>query len=128
MAIDEIKSTLGIRSFISKADLTPGKVIQFTYDGEQKYALVLNPEWEGKLHALSIKDINLSKLIEIRKLIGSETDGQVLYSKFRNSNLVADRPYRTYLLSKVSTLREVFVKEEILKKAEVEVTENMYGE
>ncbi len=126
MAIDEIRSTLGIRSFVSKGDLTPGKVIQFTYDGEQKYALVLNPEWEGKLHALSIKDVTLSKFIEIRKLVGSDTDGQLLYSKFRNSSLVADRPYRTYLLSKISTLREVFVKEEVLNKAEV--TENMYGE
>ncbi len=126
MAIDEIKSTLGIRSFVSKGDLTPGKVIQFTYDGEQKYALVLNPEWQGKLHALSLKDIDISKFIGIRKLVGSDTDGELLYSKFRGSTFVADRPYRTYLLSKVSTLREVFVKEEVLKKAEV--TENMYGE
>jgi hypothetical protein len=126
MAIDEIRSTLGIRSFVSRRDLTPGKVIQFTYDGEQKYALVLNPEWEGKLHALSIKDVNLSKFIEIRKLVDKDTDGQVLYSKFRNSSLLMDRPYRTYLLSKVSTLREVFIKEEVLKKAEV--TESMYGE
>lgn len=126
MAIDEIRSTLGIRSFVSRRDLTPGKVIQFTYDGEQKYALVLNPEWEGKLHALSIKDVNISKFIEIRKLVGKDTDSQLLYNKFRNSSLLMDRPYRTYLLSKVSTLREVFIKEEVLKKAEV--TENMYGE
>ena len=126
MAIDEIRSTLGIRSFVSKGDLTSGKVIQFTYDGEQKYALVLNPEWQGKLHALSLKDIDLSKFVQIRKLVGKETDGELLYSKFRKSTFVADRPYRTYLLSKVSTIREVFVKEEVLKKAEV--TENIYGE
>ncbi len=126
MAIDEIISTLGVRSFVSRRDLKPGKVIQFTYDGEQKYALVLNPEWEGKLHALSIRDVNVSKFIEIRKLVGNDTDGQLLYNRFRNSTLLTDRPYRTYLLSKVSTLREIFVKEEILKKAEV--TENMYGE
>jgi hypothetical protein len=126
MAIDEIRSTLGVRSFVSKGNLIPGKVIQFTYDSEQKYALVLNPEWEGKLHALSLRDINLSKFIEIRKLVGDDTDGQRLYAKFRNSPLLVDRPYRTYLLSKVSTLREVYIKEEVLKKAEV--TENMYGE
>lgn len=127
MALNDIvKGTLGIRSFISKRDLTAGKVVQFTYDGEQKYALVLNPEWEGKLHALSIKDLSLSKFIEIRKLVDKDTDGQILYAKFRNSSLLTDRPYRTYLLSKVSTLREVFIKEEVLKKAEV--TENMYGE
>lgn len=126
MAIDEIRSTLGVRSFVSKGNLIPGKVIQFTYDSEQKYALVLNPEWEGKLHALSLRDINLSKFIEIRKLVGDDTDGQRLYAKFRNSPLLVNRPYRTYLLSKVSTLREVYIKEEVLKKAEV--TENMYGE
>lgn len=126
MAIEQIRGTLGIRSFVSKKDLTPGTVIQFTYDGEQKYALVLNPEWQGKLHALSIKDVNISKFVQIRNLVGEDTDGDVLYAKFRTSTLLADRPYRTYLLSKVSTLREVFVKEEVLKKAEV--TENMYGE
>ena len=126
MAIDEIRSTLGIRSFVSKGDLTSGKVIQFTYDGEQKYALVLNPEWQGKLHALSLKDIDLSKFVQIRKLVGKETYGELLYINFRKSTFLAERPYRTYLLSKVSTLREVFVKEEVLKKAEV--TENIYGE
>jgi len=126
MAIDEIKGTLGTRSFVSKKDLTPGKVIQFTYDNEQKYALVLNPEWEGKLHALSIQNLNISQFLEIVKLVGKDTDGKILYNKFRNSKLLMNRPYRTYLLSKVSTLREVFIKEEVLKEAEV--TENMYGE
>jgi hypothetical protein len=127
MAIEQIRGTLGIRSFVSRDNLIPGKVIQFTYDGEQKYALVLNPEWEGKLHALSIKDVNISKFIQIRNLVGDDTDGEILYAKFRTSTLVADRPYRTYLLSKVSTLREVYVKEEVLKEV-AKVTENMYGE
>lgn len=127
MAIEQIRGTLGIRSFVSKDNLISGKVIQFTYDGEQKYALVLNPEWQGKLHALSIKDVNISKFVQIRNLVGEETNGEALYSKFRASTLVADRPYRTYLLSKVSALREVYIKEEVLKEAE-KVTENMYGE
>lgn len=126
MAIDNIRSTLGIRSFLSRDNLAPGKVIQFTYDGEQKYALVLNPEWEGKLHALSIQNIDISKFSSIIKLVGSETDGDILYSKFKNSALVVDRPYRTYLLSKISALREVFLKTDVLEKAQV--TENMYGE
>jgi hypothetical protein len=126
MAIDDIKRTLGVRSFVSRKDLTPGKVIQFTYDGEQKYALVLNPGWEGKLHALSLRDINLSDFKDMRKLVGDEQDGELIYSKFRTSRFVVDRPYRTYLLSKISTLREVYIKEEVLKKADV--TENMYGE
>jgi len=127
MAIENIGGTLGVRSFVSRRNLSAGKVIQFTYDGEQKYALVLNPEWQGKLHALSLRDIDISKFIRIRQLVGEETDGETLYSKFRTSTLVADRPYRTYLLSKVSALREVYVKEEVLKEV-IKVTENMYGE
>lgn len=126
MAIEDIRGTLGVRSFVSRKNLTPGKVIQFTYDGEQKYALVLNPEWDGKLHALSLRDVDFNKFIQVRKLVGKDTNGEVLYSKFKTSTLVVDRPYRTYLLSKISALREIYVKEEILK--EKTVTENMYGE
>ena len=44
--IEEIKKSLGVRTFISRKNLTPGKVIQFTYDGEQKYALVV-PRYES---------------------------------------------------------------------------------
>jgi len=126
MAIEDIRGTLGIRSFTSIRLLTPGKVIQFTYDGEQKYALVLNPSWENKLHALSLKDININKFVQIRNLVGTETNGEILYSKFKTSTLVVDRPYRTYLLSKISALREVYIKEEVIEAEKV--TENMYGE
>ena len=110
MAIEDIKGTLGIRSFTSVRKLEPGVVIQFTYEGEQKYALVLNPRWQGKLHGLSLQDVDINKFIRIRQLVGEETNGEALYSKFRASTLVTDRPYRTYLLSKVSALREVYVK------------------
>jgi hypothetical protein len=110
MAMEEYKGTLGVRTFVSRTDLTTGKVVQFTYDNEQKYALVLNPNWEGKLHALSLKTLTPEKLSQIFKLIGNETNTEIIYDRFKNSNFVGDRPYRTYLLSKVSALREVFIK------------------
>jgi hypothetical protein len=127
MAIEGYKGTLGVRTFVSQKDLTTGKVVQFTYDNEQKYALVLNPNWEGKMHALSLGSLTPEKLGQIFKLIGDETDTQVIYDRFKNSNFVGDRPYRTYLLTKISTLREVFIKKTVLKTEE-NVTENMYGE
>ena len=108
--MEEYKGTLGVRTFVSRTDLTTGKVVQFTYDNEQKYALVLNPNWEGKLHALSLKTLTPEKLSQIFKLIGNETNTEIIYDRFKNSNFVGDRPYRTYLLSKVSALREVFIK------------------
>lgn len=116
MSIDELRGVLGLRAFTSRNELTPGKIIQFTYDGEQKYAIVLNPEWEGKLHGLTLENVDISKFVEIRNTVGLDTDGKVLYTKFKNFKLLNNRPYRTYLLSKVSALREVYIKEEKLPK------------
>lgn len=101
---------LGIRQFISSRNLTPGKVIQFTYDAEQKHAVVLDPEWNGKMHALSLKSVDITSLSEIFKLIKDNTDGRAIYSKLQTSRFIENRPYRTYLLSKVSALREIFIK------------------
>jgi hypothetical protein len=101
---------LGRRSFTSRRNLTPGKVVQFTYDGEQKTALVLNPEWQGKMHALSLKAIDLDSVQNMMERIDGITDPDVIYEAFRNSKYVMDRPYRTYLLNKISALREVYVK------------------
>lgn len=103
---------LGRRSFTSRKDLTPGKVVQFTYDGEQKIALVLNPEWQGKMHALSLKAIDLDSVQTIMENIKGISDPDAIYEVFRNSKYVVDRPYRTYLLNKMSTMREIYVKED----------------
>lgn len=126
MAIENFGGSLGIRTFTSRGDLQPGKVVQFTYNGEQKYAIVLNPNWKDKMHAISLKALTPSTFIEIQKIINGEQDGQKIYDSFKSSTLVDDRPYRTYLLSKISTLREIFIKREILE--DIAVTENMYGE
>lgn len=120
---------LGTRQFISRRNLTPGKVIQFTYDGEQKHAVVLDPEWNGKMHALSLKSVNLTSLSEIFKLIEDATDGRIIYSKLKTSRFIENRPYRTYLLKKVSALREVYVRKIPINKASITTSsETMYGE
>lgn len=108
---DEIASRFGIRKFVSQKKLDAGKVVQFTYNGEQKYALVLNPSWEGKMHALSLPSLNETTLEEIFKLTEGITDPDEVYSKFKASRFVSDRPYRTYLLNKISTMREIYIKE-----------------
>lgn len=101
---------LGRRSFTSSKDLVPGKVVQFTYEGEQKTALVLNPNWKGKMHALSLKVVDLNNIQELMNSVKSNTNPDIIYEQFKNSKYVADRPYRTYLLNKISSLREVYVK------------------
>ena len=140
--LDDYSNQLGVRRFISQRSLMPGKVVQFTYDGDQKYALVLNPEWEGKMHALSLQTFTPDSLQEMFDLTEGETDERIIYDKFKTSNYVEERPYRTYLLSKMTALREVYIKEPVIVKdlaGETPVTQdrqsrtqgtdkNMYGE
>lgn len=129
MALETYTGELGQRKFISRSALTPGMVIQFTYDGEQKYAIVLDPNWKDKLHGLSLKDFEAANLTDMSKMIGDLTDGTKIYEKFKNSVYVADRPYRTYLLSKITSLRQVNLKPQIPKASTKKTpTENMYGE
>ena len=144
--LDAYRNQLGVRRFVSRRGLVPGKVIQFTYDGVQKYAMVLNPDWEGKLHALSLQTFTPGSLQEMFALTEGESDERIIYDKFKHSAFVGERPYRTYLLSKVTTLREVYIKKiatttEVVKEVagEEAITQdrplpaqstdnNMYGE
>jgi len=140
--LDDYREQLGVRRFISQRSLMPGMVVQFTYDGDQKYALVLNPEWEGKMHALSLQTFTPDSLQEMFDLTEGETDERIIYDKLKTSNYVEERPYRTYLLSKMTALREVYIKEPVIVKdvaGETPVTQdrqsrtqgtdkNMYGE
>jgi hypothetical protein len=107
---DDVKSRFGTRKFVSQVGLSVGKIVQFTYDNEQKYALVLNPSWQGKMHALSLKVLSEATLEDIIQLVDNESDADIIYSKFKTSKFVVDRPYRTYLLNKISALREIYIK------------------
>lgn len=120
---DDIRSQFGVRRFTSQKGLTPGKVVQFTYDDEQKYALVLNPTWEGKMHALSLRSVNAGSMQEILSLVGSKQDPDQIYSLFKTSKFVADRPYRTYLLSKIRALREIYIKSPLMGEADAKPTD-----
>lgn len=109
--VDSYKDLFGTRRFTSRTKLKPGTVIQFTYDGEQKYALVLDPEWEGKLHALSLKNLSpdgLRKLLDEVRKIDSRDE---IYSKYKSSQYTEGRPYRTYIIDKITALREIYLKE-----------------
>jgi signal recognition particle subunit SEC65 len=111
MDITAYKDIFGIREFTSIAKLRIGAVVQFTYDNEQKYAVVLNPDWQGKMHALSLKDLSKDSLelfLEETKEIASETE---LYDRYKASQYTESRPYRTYTISKIKALREVYLKQ-----------------
>lgn len=105
------KDILGIRKFTSANDLKPGSVVQFTYDNEQKYALVLNPKWEGKMHGLSLMELSPTKVKKLLADIRELSSVDAIYETYKNSEYTMDRPYRTYTINKIKTLREIYLKE-----------------
>lgn len=109
--VDSYKELFGVRRFTARAKLKSGTVVQFTYDGEQKYAMVLNPEWEGKMHALSLKSLSPDGLKTLLKELSDEDNADAIYSKYKTSTYTETRPYRTYSLSKIRSLREIYLKE-----------------
>jgi hypothetical protein len=119
--IDSYRDIFGIRKFASLKKLAPGSVVQFTYDREQKYALVLNPEWEGKMHALSLKYLSRDSLVRLFVEIKELNDtAEALYERYKISEYAESRPYRTYTISKISALREIYLKDQKKNKSEEE--------
>jgi hypothetical protein len=108
--IDSYKKIFGTRKFTSRTKLTPGVVVQFTYDGEQKYAVVLDPDWENKMHAVSLKNLSPDQLKNLLSELKGLNSREEIYSKYKTSQYTESRPYRTYIIKKISTLREIYLK------------------
>ena len=108
--IDSYKDVFGTRRFTSFQKLRPGAIVQFTYDNEQKHAVVLNPDWQGKMHALSLKSLSETNLRTLLKEVSEEQTSDAVYSKYKTSTYTETRPYRTYTISKIKSLREIYLK------------------
>lgn len=108
--IDSYKDVFGTRRFTSFGNLKPGSIVQFTYDTEQKYAMVLDPDWEGKMHALSLRGLSVNNLQDLLKEVSKENSSEAIYSKYKSSTYAETRPYRTYTISKIKYLREIYLK------------------
>lgn len=106
---------VGTGKFVSVDKLSAGDIIDFRYDGLRKVALVLNPNWEDKLHALKVAKFSDRELTELLQQIGEEKDPEKLYEQFKYSSYVAERPYRTYVLKRISLVRKVFLVDESKK-------------
>lgn len=105
---------LGIRRFTSVNNLKPGSVVQFTYDNEQKYAIVLNPRFDNKMHALSLGNLSPSTVKHILENVQrlNTTNADVIYQFYKTSEYASSRSYRTYSVGKIKSLREIYLKEE----------------
>lgn len=97
-------------------ELDTGDVIIFSYDDGLKVARVLNPEWEGKLHALKLPDnftnVDLfssdSDIVKaMKKDVLSRTKASELIRRYGDPML--ERSYRTYSIKKIKNLQKVLI-------------------
>lgn len=112
MNLDNYKDLFGTRRFTAISNLQPGAVVQFTYDGEQKYALVLDPEWQQKMHALSLKQLSEDSLKKLLSEVKNLTSREEIYDKYKSSQYTELRSYRTYSIKKIRALRVIYLKEQ----------------
>jgi hypothetical protein len=96
-----------------KQDILPATVLQFMYEGKERYAIVLTPNWLDKLHAIQIKDIGPVKLIELlEELKGfAMAEPEDIQGAFTRAEYVDVRPYRTFTLNKIVQIKQVILKE-----------------
>jgi hypothetical protein len=89
-----------------------GDVISFTYGEKTRYAYVLNPEYNGKCHAMALEKIPRQALIgEIVSLTEYDNLSPNPKSFYDNvvgrSNVVEYDAYRTFIVSKMSDIERV---------------------
>jgi hypothetical protein len=107
--IDSNPETYIVEPVASISEVEVGSVVEFIYDGKQKHAIVLNPEWNGKLHALRLRNIATQTLQQLLRLIGDNNDEKKILAEYKESRYVKDRPYRTYTIDKISNIRKVYL-------------------
>lgn len=107
-------SKFGVRKFTSLTNVKVGTVVQFSYNGEQKYVGIITPNWENELHGVDLGEVTGTIMDWFTFVDGEkgETDGYALYSKFKTSRYYHSRPFRKYKKSKISAFREVFIKKD----------------
>ena len=91
-----------------------GEIVRFTYEGEDRYAFVLNPSDNKQfLHALALENLDVVDLYKMKHSMGQNLDiaPQLFYQVFVQSNKNAFNEYRTFdtrKIGKVSLLSYKF--------------------
>jgi hypothetical protein len=106
--LQEHKPHFGVAYFVRHSDLAPGDVISFKYKGEMRWVFVLDPEYQGKLHGLTLGLTPRQALIDtVIDPMFDHTSPISLYGQaiFK----VASRwdSYRTFIISEMGTIRRM---------------------
>lgn len=106
--LQEHKPHFGTARFVSINKLASGDVISFMYEGEQRWVMVLDPDYNGKLHGLTLGLLPRNTLIE--KVIDPMYDhGEPyeLYYKALFKVAAGWDVYRTFNIPKIRQIRRM---------------------
>jgi hypothetical protein len=111
-SLELYRDFIELKTIFFKQDILPGTVLQFTYNGKQRYAIIVTPNWLDKMHAIQIKDIGPTKLIQLLEELQpfELADPQDIQGAFTATEYTDDRPYRTFTLDKVTQIKQVVLK------------------
>ena len=106
--LNQHKPHFGVAYFVRHSDLGPGDVITFTYKGEMRWAFVLDPDFEGKCHALTLKLTPRQKLIDtvIDGMFDTDKPKTLYYNRVYKIAKEWDS-YRTYFVDEMQGIRRI---------------------
>jgi hypothetical protein len=106
--LHEHKPHFGAAKYVKRSEISSGDVVSFMYDGEQRWVMVLDPDFEGKLHGLTLGTLPRRTLID--KIIDPMYDhGEPydLYYKALYKTVAKWDTYRTYNIPKIGQMRRM---------------------
>ena len=85
-----------------------GDIVSFLYEGERRLALILQPSFEKKTHALVLENLTRPAVMRISSLIFSQSP-QVFYETYLSQNTVIKNSgsYRTFETRKITSPKRV---------------------
>jgi hypothetical protein len=106
--INEHKTFIKPSKHITHLSVRRGDIVQFTYNGEIKTVLVVDPKWEGKLHGLSLNAVPRKLFVPLIDEAAKATSAKnFYYSKLKPNPIGPKHAYRTYDLKKMTNLKIV---------------------
>lgn len=88
-------------------NLNPGDVIKFDYRNKLRYVLVLNADWENKLHGLTLRHVPHRLIPNILKEVVVKKPVNMYLHRVRQNPVLYYDSYRTYDIPKMISVRKV---------------------
>lgn len=99
---------LDIADPIGSDYLRKGQIVTLMYKGEQRWVLVVDPNWEQKVHVLDMKYLPRRAVLRLLNEAPPSLTPRQFYELFVNKAWVKEfRAYRTYDRAQISDVREI---------------------